>query len=95
LWVIVAYAHIATDPNDVAKDHFYDTLLDLVTAIPPRDVTFIMGDFNVQVSYDFYNWKGIIGQHNFPTKDDLPIENGLKLLSFCRHHRFKIASIFF
>ncbi len=47
LWVIVAYAHIATNPNDVTKDQFYDTFSNLVVAIPARNVTLILGDFNV------------------------------------------------
>jgi hypothetical protein len=55
LWVIVAYAHIATDPNDAPKDQFYDMFLDLVIAIPTRDVTLILKDFNAQVGYDFSN----------------------------------------
>ncbi len=55
LWVIIACAHTAIDPNDVAKVQFYDTLSDLVIGIPARDVTLILGDFNVQVDCDFFN----------------------------------------
>jgi len=33
LWVIVANAHIATNPNDITKDQFYDTFSNLVIAI--------------------------------------------------------------
>jgi hypothetical protein len=95
LWVIVAYAHTAIDPNDIAKDQFYDTLSILVVAIHAHNVTFILGDFNAQVDCDFSNWKGTIGQHNFPTKDGLPTKNGMRLLSFCGHHRLTIASTFF
>jgi hypothetical protein len=69
--------------------------LDLVITIPARDVMLILGDFNVQISCDFSNWKGTIGQHNFPTKNGFPMKNGLKLLSFYYHHRLTIASTFF
>lgn len=61
LWVIVTYAHIATDPNDIAKDEFYDTFSDMVATIPTRNVTLILGDFNTQVDCDLSNWKGTIG----------------------------------
>jgi hypothetical protein len=94
-WVIVAYAHTVANPNDIAKYQFYDMFSDLVVTIPARDVMLKLGDFNAQISYDFSNWKGIIGQHNFPTKDDLPTKNGMRLLSFYRHHRLTITSTFF
>ncbi len=95
LWVIVAYAHIATDPNDVAKDQFYDMFSNLVVAILTRNVMLILEDFNAQVGCDFSNWKGTIGQHSFPTKNSLPTKNGLRLFLFYRHHRLMIASAFF
>ncbi len=93
--MIVANAHIATNPNDTTKDKFYDTFSDLVVAILARDLTLILGDFNAHVSCDFSNWKGIIGWHNFPTKDSLPMKNGLKFLLFCCHHYPMIAFTFF
>ncbi len=55
MWVIVAYAHTTTNPNDVAKDQFYDMLSNLVLAFLARDVTLILGDLNVQVGCDFFN----------------------------------------
>jgi propanediol utilization protein len=51
--VIVAYAHITIDPNDVTKYQFYDMFSDLVVAIPACDVMLILGDFNAQVNSDF------------------------------------------
>lgn len=95
LWVIVAYAPTATNLNEAAKDQFYDALSDLIAAIPARDVTLILGDFNAQVGCDFSNWKGTIGRHSFPTKNGLPTENVLRLLSFCCHYHLTIVSTFF
>jgi hypothetical protein len=93
--MVVAYAPTITDLNEAAKDQFYEALSDLIAAIPARDLTLILGDFNAQVGCDFSKWKGTIGRHNFPTKDDLPTKNGLRFLSFCRHYCLTIASTFF
>jgi len=37
-WVIVAYAHSAANPNDIATYQFYGTFSDLVVTIPAHNV---------------------------------------------------------
>ena len=75
--------------RDAEVERFYEDLRDLLELTPPKDVLFIIGDWNVKVgSHEIYGVAGKLG---------LQVQNkaGRRLIEFCQENTRVIANTLF
>ena len=86
--VIQAYAP-TSNAEEAEIEWFYEGLQDLLELTPPKDVLFIIGDWNAKVGSQ--ETPGVTG------KFDLGVQNvaGQKLIKFCQENALVIANILF
>jgi len=90
LSIIVAYA--PTQPSaDSTKDTFYQELDSLISAIPPHDVSVIMGDFNAESGSDRQGFEQVVGNYGHGSVND----NSIRLLSLCAAHQLSMLGSWF
>ena len=77
IMVIQVYA-LTSNAEEAEVEQFYEDLQDLLELIPPKDVLFIIGDWNAKVGSQ--ETPGVIGRF------DLGVQNeaGQRLIQFCQ-----------
>ena len=86
--VIQVYAQ-TTNAKEVEAEWFYEPVQDLLELIPPKDVLFIIGDWNAKVrSQEIPAGTGKFG---------LGVQNeaGQRLIEFCQENALVIANTLF
>ena len=68
---------------------FYEDLQDLLELIPPKDVLFIIGDWNAKVGSQ--ETPGVTGKFGFGMRN----EAGQRLIEFCQENALVIANTLF
>ena len=82
LFIVVAYA--PTEQADTqTKDAFYDQLSAALSAAPPHDELFILGDLNAVTGSDNTLFPGIVGRYGSGASLN---DNSERMLSFCSAH---------
>ena len=83
--VIQVYAP-TSNAEKAEVEQFYEDLQDLLELTPPKDVLFIIGDWNAKV-----------GSQETPGKFGLGMQNeaGQRLIEFCQENTLVIANTFF
>ena len=71
------------------NERFYDNLQDLLELTPPKDVLFIIGDWNAKVGSQ--EIPGVTGKFGIGVQN----EAGERLIEFCRENPLVIANTFF
>ena len=86
--VIQAYA-LTSNTEEAEVERFYEDLQDLLELTPPKDVLFIIGDWNVKV--------GIQETPRVTGKFGLGVRNeaGQRLIEFCQENALVIANTLF
>ena len=86
--VIQVYAP-TSNAEEAEAERFYEDLQDLLELTPPKDVFFIIGDWNAKVGSQ--ETSGVTG------KFDLGIQNeaGQRLIGFCQENALVIANTLF
>ena len=86
--VIQVYAP-TSNAEEAEVEWFYEDLQDLLELTPPKNVLFILGDWNAKVGSQ--EILGVTG------KFDLGIQNeaGLRLIEFCQENALVIANTLF
>ena len=88
--ITVTQAYVPTSNAEEAEvERFYEDLQDLLELTPPKDVLFIIGDWNVKVgSHEIYGVAGKLG---------LQVQNkaGRRLIEFCQENTRVIANTLF
>ena len=88
--VISAYAP-TLDATDEVKEDFYSQLDTVLSAIPKRDKTILLGDFNARVGRDNSLWSETIGKEGIGKINS----NGELLLTNCAEHQLIITNTLF
>ena len=86
--VIQAYAP-DTNAKEVEVEQFYEDLQDLLELTPPKEVPFIIGDWNAKVRSQ--EIAGVIGKFGFGVQN----EAGQRLTEFCQENTVVIANSVF
>ena len=86
--ITVIQAHAPTS-NAEEAERFYDDLQDLLELTPPKDVLFIIGDWNAKVGSQ--GTPGITGKFGLGMQN----EAGQRLTEFCRENTLVIANTLF
>ena len=86
--VIQVYAP-TTNAEEAEVEWFYEDLQELLELTPPKDVLFIIGDWNAKV--------GSQGTPGVTGKSGLGVQNeaGQRLIEFCQENALVIANTFF
>ena len=86
--VIQAYA-LTSNAEEAEVEWFYEDLQDLLELTPPKDILFIIGDWNAKVGSQ--EIAGVTG------KFDLGVQNeaGQRLIEFCKENALVISHILF
>ena len=86
--VIQVYA-LTSNAKEAEVEQFYEDLQDLLELTPPKDVLFIVGDWNTTV--ESQETPGVTG------KFDLEIRNeaGQRLIEFCQENSLVITNTLF
>ena len=80
LFIVVAYA--PTEQADMqTKDAFYDQLSAALSAAPPHDELFILGDLNAVTGSDHTLFPGVVGKYGSEASLN---DNSERMLSFAR-----------
>ncbi len=74
-----------------AKNRFYETLDEALSAIPSTEGLYMLGDFNARVGADNNTWPSCLGPQGIGKMN----ENGQRLLELCCHHRLCVTNTFF
>ena len=90
LSVIVAYAPTEAS-DDADKDTFYQQLQSLTSAIPPHDITVILGDLNAVSGTARQGFESVVGNYGSGTANN----NSTRLLSLCAANRLSILGSWF
>ena len=85
--VIQVYA--PTRNSEEAEVGFYEDLQDLLELTPPKDVLFIIGDWNAKVGSQ--ETPGVTGTFGLGVQN----EAGQRLIEFCQKNTLVIANTFF
>ena len=85
--VIQAYA-LTSNAEEAEVERFYEDLQDLEPT-PPKDVLFIIGDWNAKVGSQ--ETPGVTGKFGFGVQN----EAGQKLIDFCQDNALVIANTLF
>ena len=86
--VIKAYA-TTSNAEEAEVEWFYEDLQDLLELTPPKDVLFIIGDWNAKVGSQ--EIPGVTGKFGFGVQN----EAGQKLIEFCQENTMAIANTLF
>ena len=86
--VIQAYAP-SSNTEETEVERFYEDLQDLLELIPPKDVLFIIGDWNAKVGSQ--ETSGLTGKFGLGVQN----EAGQKLIEFCQENALVIANTLF
>ena len=88
IMVIQAYAP-TSNAEEAEVEWFYEDLQGLLGLTPPKDVLFIIGDWNVKVGSQ--ETPGETGKSGFGVRN----EAGQRLIEFCQENTLVIANTFF
>ena len=88
--MISAYAP-TLGQSDENKGCFYDSLDDIIKAIPSSHKLLLLGDFNARVGTDYSSWEGIIGKHGVGNENS----NGTRLLTLCSQNGLCLTNTLF
>ena len=83
--VIQVYAPIS-NTEETEVERFYEDLKDLVELTPPKDVLFIIGDWNAKVGSQ--ETPGVTGKFGLGVQN----EAGQRLIDFCQENALVIAN---
>ena len=86
--VIQVYAP-TSNAEETAVERFYEDLQDLLELTPPKDVLFIIGDWNAKVGSQ--ETPGVTGKFGLGMRN----EAGQKLREFCQENALVIANTLF
>ena len=86
--VIQVYAP-ASNAEEAEVERFYEDLQDLVELTPPKDVLFIIGDWNAKVGSQ--ETPGVTGKFG----PGIQNEAGQRLIEFCQENTLVIANTLF
>ena len=86
--VIQAYAP-TSNAEEAEIEWFYEGLQDLLELTPPKDVLFIIGDWNAKVGSQ--ETPGVTGKFGFGVRN----EAGQRLIEFCQENALVIANTLF
>ena len=84
--VIQVYAP-TSNAEEAEVERFYEELQDLLEIMPPKDVLFIVGDWNVKVGSQ--EKPGVIGKFGLGIQN----EAGQRLIEFCQENALVIATL--
>ena len=83
--VIQVYAS-TSNIEEVEVEQFYEDIQDLLELTPPKDVLFIIGDYNVKVGSQ--ETPGVTGKFGLGVQN----EAGQRLIEFCQENSLVIAN---
>ena len=83
--VLQVYA-LTTNAKEAEVEQFYEDLQDLLELTPPKDVLFIMGDWNAKVASQ--ETPGITDKFGLGVQN----EAGQRLIEFCQENALVIAN---
>ena len=86
--VIQVYA-LTINAEEAEVVRFYEDLQDVLELTPPKDVLFIIGDWNAKVGSQ--ETPGVTGKFGLGLQN----EAGKRLIEFCQENTLVIASTFF
>ena len=86
--VIQVYA-LTSNTEEAEVEQFYEDLQDLLELIPPKDVLFIIGDWNAKVGSQ--ETPGVTGKFGLEVQN----EAGQRLIEFCLESALVIANTHF
>ena len=86
--VIQVYA-LASNVEEAEVERYYEDLQDLLELIPPKDVLFIIGDWNAKVGSQEIS--GVTGKFGLGVQN----ESGQRLIVFCQENTLVIANTLF
>ena len=86
--VIQVYAP-TSNAEEAEGEGFYEDLQDLLELTPPKDVLFIIGDWNAKVGSQ--ETPGVIGKFGLGVRN----EAGQRLIDFCQENALVIANTLF
>ena len=86
--VIQAYA-LTSNAEEAEDEWFYEDLQDLLELTPPKDVLFIIGDWNANVGSQ--ETPGVTGKFGLGVQN----EAGKRLIEFCQENTLVIANTLF
>ena len=86
--VIQVYAP-KSNTEEAEVEWFYEDLQDILELIPPKDVLFIIGDWNAKVGSQ--ETPGVTGKFGLGEQN----EAGQRLIEFCQENALVIANTFF
>ena len=88
IMVIQVYAPTG-NAEEAVVEWFYEDLQDLLELIPPKDVLFIIGDWNAKVGSQ--ETSGVTGKFGLGVQN----EAGQRLIEFCQENALVIANTLF
>ena len=86
--VIQVYA-LTRNAEEAEVEQFYEDLQDLLELTPPKDVLFIIGDWNAKVGNQ--ETPGVTGKFGLGVQN----EAGQRLIEFCQENTLVIANTLF
>ena len=86
--IIQAYAP-TNNAEEAEVEWFYEDLQDILELIPPKDVLFIIGDWNAKVGSQ--ETPGVTGKFGLGVQN----EAGQRLIEFCQENALVIANTLF
>ena len=86
--VIQVYA-LASNVEEAEVERYYEDLQDLLELIPPKDVLFIIGDWNAKVGSQEIS--GVTGKFGLGVRN----EAGQRLIEVCQENTLVIANTLF
>ena len=83
---VIQIDSLTSNPEETEVEQFYEDLQDLLELTPPKDVLFIIGDWNAKV-----------GSQEITSKFGLGVQNeaGQRLIEFCQENAMVIANTLF
>ena len=88
IMVIQVYA-LTSNAEEAEVEWFYEDLQELIELTPPKDVLFIIGDWNAKVGNQ--ETPGVIGKFGLGVQN----EAGQRLIEFCQENALVIANTLF
>ena len=86
--VIQVYA-LTSNTEEAEAERFYDDLQDLLELTPPKDIFFIIGDWNAKVGSQ--ETPGVTGKFGFGVQN----EAGQRQIEFCQENTLVMAKTLF
>ena len=88
--ITIIQLHAPTsNAEETEVEWFYENLQDLLELTPPKDVFFIIGDWNAKVGSQ--ETPGVTGKFGLGVRN----EAGQRLIEFCQENALVIANTFF